>query len=277
MNVKRIFLLLVISLICVDQSLQAKGVDISMFWQVAPNADSSHYMFSNNDPSAMGKTYGVVTDATMRKVFGEKNFNQYIAGPYFTLNNTTNFYITGPTNPPKTKPVGAKKKTLATIKGNINIQKIRLASLGLIDGKVTSINKAMNSSFKNLAILGNMLLDMSFPNNMDIWNIYGPGMEWQVIPVEMYKVLSTTFQKKLITNNTLINLNVFQPVAGLKAMEATTYFGGNIVFKLHLITPGRQKTITSTTTLADVVNRQNTYTDLYPLEGESKCGDNFGF
>lgn len=121
-------------------------------------------------------------------------------------------------------------------------------------------------------------LSMQYPNAFNLNVEYNPD---NIIPLYILRdlgyILSHVFQSSLITQKTNFTAQSFGPVSGVK-MQGSTYFEqDNVLFALHLTTPGRTTAITKDTSLVDVMSQQNTYPDMYPLEGVTTCGDNFGF
>lgn len=224
------------------------------------------------------------------RVFNKDFFSQSVEGPYFT-NNSSSFYIIGPT------AAGLR---------NINIVKFRLASLGTMNVTSPNLSSAFNYSLNTmLKLLPYIKGDNSGFNGgngtygswNNFYNWQGTHSSWQHKPSnwnnEVWKlnpkkiqskyILSTlvrafklAFDSSTINQETHITASNFKAIPGVK-MLLSTYFGKTIDFKLHLITPGKQGSIDSLTSLVDVMNRQRTYTEDYSMEGESPCKDNFGF
>jgi hypothetical protein len=301
MNKKNVVMLALLSINWV--SLQAEKFAVSVFYQPIPIDSSFQYMFSNTNPATMSSTFGKVTKATGTKIIEEdNNFNQYVSGAYFGISGAPSFYFTGKTTVPNTKyeTPQVQLSAKASTKYNLNIWQVRMAALGFIDGPIDNNSSVTPASFKELAYLVNAVHNKSklvvftatkhcqlncrgccgsswYSSNLqDKKHNKNYGCDSTDLMPAMVPVLNKTFQNKNIPNITTLSSSSFDTIPGVN-MVAGTYFGDTIVVKLHLITPGLQDSITKKTKVSEVVNRQNPYTQYYPIEGHTWVGDTFGF
>lgn len=99
---------------------------------------------------------------------------------------------------------------------------------------------------------------------------------------EVAQTFNKAFQANLFKQSMQLTESSFiPPLSGVNNLTAETYFKStwfdyDIMFRLHLITPGQSVNLDSSTSLVDVMSIQNTYTDMYAKDG-TICGDTFGF
>lgn len=207
-------------------------------------------------------------------------FDQYVTTGYF-LTGAETLYITHPTAP-------------AT--NSINLVQLRMATASYKNATGTAVSSNFHNSYGLLMdcfihVMAAQRKDFTYPYYAKLnWNGINKVSNWDTWvqrlgqPVDSPS-FSTTL-KQVIKNippiattarfseQLVLNRNSFTPVGGVN-MKTETYFGDHITFNLNLITPGKRVSIGDG--IAFIMESQNTYNELYPLKGDSKCGDNFGF
>lgn len=305
---KNIIKVMVLPLIIINSFFAAQTkqeFSTSIFWQAPVSIPSALPMFSENNPNglAYGKLPATVNPEQAAAALSSQIFGFYVAGTYFSGTIPT-FYMTFPKKPQQVASKIKNKKPTPVI--DLNLSQIRLGAIGVVDYTDnyvgTIFNNSLTALFKLVPIseylynqhyqyvYGNgsirqVLLDFGiFPslNGTDylkIWQKYNPKNAFLAPASEtMGRILSQVSQSSLFMQQTNLTVQSFIPVAGIN-MQGSTYFDqDNILFALHLITPGKGTAkLTENTSVADIMQYQNTYTDMYSLEGITVCGDNFGF
>lgn len=229
-------------------------------------------------------------------------FNQALIGPYFSTWGGSSLFITQPHSPSnganaaqiRLLGLGIQDCTGSIVPSYYNHSYGMLKELlynNIIFWHNSSTNNGDVSYFDIHKDVGSMWAWLKIKkigieqnyinkNSSAVWD--WTFITSRSIMTDAANIFYQSFQSSLFTEQIhILNSDFNPPLSNVSGLDATTYFKNNknytVYFRLNLITPGRMMTVNANTSLSDCMGLQNTYTHIYSQDGNSACGDAYGF